>query len=165
MDHRGLCRRLRNSAGNRLRSEASMKIKMLAVIFLSTIICLAQSNNPNAPAASQTQTNQATSVPDAACPCCKAMADAKDTKPCCQSAKTDDKDTASCCHGKQAMSCMKDEKTKSADAGRASCCGASDQKGCCAKSEKPSDKTAMACCGGPGGHCGMQQHEHADPNK
>ena len=147
-----------------------MKIKVLAIILLSAVTCLAKTNNQNSSSANETQTKENGSVPKAECPCCQSMAESQDAKPCCHhdSAASDSKkmvcdgkDAKSCMGGQDAMSCMKDDKAKSAEA----CCGKGDQKGCCAKSDKTSEQTAMTCCGGSHNHCGMQAHDHADPGK
>lgn len=136
-----------------------MKVKVLAIVLLSAVICLAQTSNQNGPSTSKTQTTENGAAPKASCPCCHAMAEKKDAKPCCHhDSAANDSNKMMCCDRKEAMSCMKDDEAKSAE----SCCGNSDQKACCTKSDKPSAQTAMACCGGSEGHCGMQAHNHAD---
>jgi hypothetical protein len=144
-----------------------MKVKILAVLLFSAAFCLAQSNNQNKSDAGKAATADAPqSAAKMDCPCRKAMAEKKDAKSCChQDSAAKDKEAMSCCQGKDGMSCMKDDKTNSADAAAGKCCKGDDQKGCCAKSDKATE-TAMACCGGSsGGHCGMQHHDHADMDK
>ena len=143
-----------------------MKFKLIVFALFFSMLSFAQATNQNKPDPTKSQPQVAAqSGVKTECPCCNGMTDSKDGKPCCQheSAAKDGKDTPACCQGKDGVSCMKGDKAKSADA--APCCGGADQKGCCTKSEKTSEATTMACCGGPGGHCGMQQHEHADLNK
>jgi hypothetical protein len=139
-----------------------MKIKVFAIILLSAVIGLAQTDSQNGPSTANPQTNENASAPKAAGSCCKAMAQCKDEKTCCHhdSATTDSKQM-SCCNEKQGMSCMKDETAKSAE----SCCAKSDQKDCCKKAEKTTVRTAMVCCGGSANQCGMKSHDHADLGK
>jgi len=142
-----------------------MRIKILGAILVCAFLCVAQTNGQNNSSATKPQSPNAQVQPGTktTCPCCKAMADSKDAKSCChhESVAKDGKE-ATCCGGKDAVSCMRDDKAKSAEVG---CCGGSDQKGCCATSDKASEQTAMACCGGSGDHCGMQHHGDGDLNK
>jgi hypothetical protein len=71
----------------------------------------------------------------------------------------------SCCKGKDAMSCMKGDKDKSADACSNGKCGGDGKEGCCSKSDKTTEQAAMACCGANGDHCGMAHHDHGDISK
>ncbi len=133
-----------------------MKFKMTALILALTVVAWAQTATPTAPAAPQQST-----APEqkAKCPCCDKMAmkDAKDAHSCCMHHEKDasGKETASCCGGKDAMSCMKGDKDKTAHAccgdkcskdaaGKMSCagkCAKECEKGCCSAKNK-SEKAA-----------------------
>jgi hypothetical protein len=147
-----------------------MKTKIILVSALFTVFCLAQTSAQTKPdpgqSASSTASAQAEAKPD--CPCCKAMAESKDAKPCCHHDSADAKNAKEampCCHGKDAASCMQGDKDKSASTvDHKGCCG-DDHKGCCAKSDKTTEQAKMTCCGGSGGHCGMHHHEHGDLSK
>ena len=75
----------------------------------------------------------------------------------------------SCCKGKDgknAMSCAKGDKDKSADGSCANGkCGENQKEGCCSKTDKTTEQAALACCGKNGEQCGKAQHDHADLNK
>ena len=76
----------------------------------------------------------------------------------------------SCCKGKDgkdAMSCMKGDKDKSADAMllEREVRRRTGKEGCCSKSDKATEQAAMACCGANGEQCGMAHHDHANINK
>jgi len=131
-----------------------MRYKMLALILALTVPSWAQTATPEAPSAPQQSTVPADK---AKCSCCAKMAatDTKDAAACCShhdmkseagkgmSCSGMGKD-ASCCGGKDAKSCAKNAKDKTA-----SCC-----KDSCSK-----DKTASACCGGNCGKEGMLREE------
>ena len=141
-----------------------MKFKLAVFALCFSMLSFAQTSSQSKPDSTKSQApTVAQSEIKTECPCCKAMADNKDAKPCCHHDAAASKEGAGCCGGKEGMSCMKDDKGKTAEA--ASCCGGTDPKGCCAKSDKAPEQTAMACCGGSGGHCGAQHHDHADVNK
>ena len=130
-------------------------LKMLVMILALTVLPWAQTstpNNSNATAQIATKTE---------CPCCQKMADAKNGKSCCAHHDMAAKDgkAMSCCSGKDAKSCMKDDKKQMAACAKEGCCG-SDAKNCC---EKGSDKSAMACC--TGGQCGMHHDTEPDAMK
>lgn len=115
-----------------------MRHRMLALILALTVASWAQTATQTTPSTPQ----QSTPTQKAKCPCCDKMAadkgDAKDAHGCCQSMKAGDgKDMPSCCQGKDAKSCMKDDKMASA-------C-----KDCCAK-----DKAAACCNHTNGKQCG-----------
>ena len=120
-----------------------MKYKMLTLILALTVVSWAQTEIQTAPSTPQQSTVPAEK---AKCACCDKMSagDMKDMKSCCghhdMQAKEgkDSKEMAPCCGGKDAKSCMKDSKDKSA----ASCC-----KEGCGKDSCGKDKTASACCG------------------
>src|SRR4029077_15853675 len=119
-----------------------MKYKMLALIVALTVISWAQTETQTAPATPQ----QSTAPADMAkCACCDKMAagDMKDMKSCCTHHHMQAKDgqsteMASCCGGKDAKSCMRKSKDKTA----ASCC-----KEGCSKEGCGKEKTAADCCG------------------
>ena len=111
-----------------------MKYKMIAAILALTVMGWAQTAAQTSPSTPQQSTAPAEK---GKCSCCDKMsadkADAKDGHACCahhDMKAGDDKEMASCCGGKDAKSCMKDDKTA------ASCC-----KESCGK-----DKTAADCC-------------------
>jgi hypothetical protein len=114
-----------------LKEIGIMKYKMLALILALTVATWAQTTTQTAPSAPQQSTAPADKEK---CPCCDkmAVADSKDMKGCCahHDMKAGD--------GKEAMSCMKGDKDKTA----ASCC-----KDGCSKESCGKDKTATACCG------------------
>jgi hypothetical protein len=126
-----------------------MRYKMFALILALTVATWAQTSTQTTPATPQRST----------VPADKAMCDkmsggnSKDAHSCCahhamkSDIKAEDgKATASCCtnkdataDSKNAMSCMKNDKDKTA----ASCCKDGCGKDSCAK-----EKTAAACCSG-----------------
>ena len=123
-----------------------MRYKMLALILALTVLSWAQTATQTPASTPQ----QSTAPADKAkCGCCDKMtaADSKDAPACCahhdMQAK-DGKETASgksamsCCSGKDAKSCMRSGKEKTAT----SCC-----KDGCSKDSCGKDKTAAACCG------------------
>jgi hypothetical protein len=117
-----------------------MKYKMLVLMLALTVVSWAQTATQTAPAT----TEQSAAPADTGKSCCDQMsaADKKDMDASCSRHKHHGagKEMSSCCgdtkamscSGKDAKSCMKDAKDKSA-----SCC-----KGSCEK-----DKAATACCG------------------
>ena len=147
-----------------------MKFKMTAIIiFALAASCWAQTATPTKANAAQASTAAVQASTKTECPCCQKMADGKAAASCCahhQDASA--KSEASCCKGKEgneAMSCMKAEKDKSADA----CCSngkcGDGKEGCCSKSDKTTEQAALACCGANGERCGMAHHDHSDINK
>ena len=147
-----------------------MKYKMMALILALSVVTWAQTATQTTPPAPQQSTAPADKDK---CPCCDKMAaDAKDARAGHMmhhdmSAK-DSKGMASCCAGKdaksssgdkEAMSCMKGGKDKTAD----SCCAGKDDMSCmkgdkdkaasCCGDKCAKDKTASACCGGD---CGKE---------
>jgi len=116
-----------------------MKCKMMAVILALTVMTWAQTATQTAPSTPQQSTAPAEK---AKCACCDKMAAAgtKDAQACCahHGKHASDKEMASCCGGKDAKSCMKNDK----DAVAGSCC-----KDACSKESCGKDKTASACCG------------------
>jgi hypothetical protein len=158
----------------RSRRRFVMKIRITAIIF-SFVFALAtfswaQTATPSNPNPAQPSTASAPAEIKADCPCCQKMADSKVTESCCAHHQNGSaKSEASCCKGtdgRDAMSCMKGDTDKSADA----CCSKGQcvdkgKEGCCSKSDKTTEQAAIACCGANGEHCGMAHHEHADINK
>ena len=133
-----------------------MRYKMFALILALTVATWAQTSTQTTPSTPQQSTVPADK---AKCACCNRMAaaDAKDGSACARHMKSgmkdqDGKEMASCCAGKEAtasggkdaMSCMKNEKDKAA-----SCC-----KDACSKDSCSKDKTAAACCAGKCGKDG-----------
>lgn len=127
-----------------------MKYKMLVLMLALTVMTWAQT-------ATQTTTQTTPPAPQQStapaekdkCPCCDKMSsgDAKDAHASCMRHEMKAGDSNdSCCagkhemsvDGKEAMSCMKGDKDKTA----ASCC-----KDGCSKESCGKDKTASACCG------------------
>jgi hypothetical protein len=146
-----------------------MKIRLIAIILALAALSWAQTPTPTKPNATEPSTAAAPAATKADCPCCQKMAEGNAGESCCahhQDASV--KSEASCCErteGKEAISCMKGDKDKSADA----CCEngkcGEGKEGCCSKSEKTTEHTSMVCCATNGEHCGMAHHEHADINK
>lgn len=113
-----------------------MKYKMIAIVLALTVMSWAQTATQTGPAAPQT-----TPAEKAKCACCDKMAaGAKACGAHHDMAAGEMKDMGSCCGGKEAksgdgkdaMSCMRNDKDKAA----ASCC----KDGC-------KDKAAGSCCG------------------
>lgn len=138
-----------------------MKYKMLAAVLALTVMSWAQTTTQTAPSTPEQSTAPAEK---AKCACCDKMAatDAKDAHACCahhDMQSKDGKGMASCCGGKDAKSCMRSDKDKTAascckdacskdkDKSAAGCCGDTcskkGEKGCCAGKK---DKTAKDCC-------------------
>lgn len=150
-----------------------MKFKLTAFILALAAISWAQTATPAKPNSTQPSTSAVQATTKADCPCCQKMADGKATESCCAhhpdgSAKSE----MPCCKGKDkdgegAMSCMKGEKDKSADAcgGNGKSCSGAAKEDCCSKADKTTEQAAMACCGANGEHCGMAHHDHGDFNK
>lgn len=132
-----------------------MKYKMMAAILALTVMCWAQTATQTSPSTPQQSTAPAEK---GKCSCCDKMSadktGAADAHACCahhDMKAADGKEMASCCGGKDAKSCMKDDKTAtscckencSKDKTAANCCdranGKECGKGCCAskKAEKP----------------------------
>jgi len=154
-----------------------MKYTFIVIVFcaFASFSC-AQTASPSKANPSTSTTAAVPASPKADCPCCQKMSDGKAMESCCtHHADVSGKAEMPCCKGKEgndAMSCMKADKDKPADASSANgmCCAGKEKEGCCSKSDKTtSDKTTehavMACCGANGEQCGMAHHDHADINK
>ena len=151
-----------------------MKVKLTAIVFVLflTTFSAAQavSSSKADPSQASTIAAPAATKPDCSS-CCKKMADGNAAESCCAhhqegSAKAE----MSCCNGKEgkdAMSCMKGDKDKSASTSAANgkCCAGHGKEACCSKSDKTTEQAAMTCCGANGEQCGMAHDAHADISK
>jgi hypothetical protein len=140
-----------------------MKPKMLALIMVLTVASWSQTATQTSPSTPQQSTVPAEK---AKCACSEKMAsaDAKEAPSCCahhMKESADNKEMSSCCGGKDAKSCMKGDKDKTAAAcckdscgkdktasvqGGETCgkkCGKHCEQGCCAA--KGSETTAKSC--------------------
>jgi len=125
-----------------------VKSKMLALILALTVVSWAQTATQTAPSDS---TRNSAPADKAKASCCDKMG--ANGASCPHHGKKDAQEIASCCGGKEAKSCMKDDKTAAGcckdgcgkDKTAKACCGGKEsEKGCC--SGMKSDKTATSCC-------------------
>jgi len=171
-----------------------MKFRFVALFLALAVVAWTQTSTPNPqipaekPGVTATADNNGASChshgADSAACCAGMKADAKEGMSCCAHHETAaGKDVMSCCDhaaakngehatsccGKDAKSCMKEDKSARAGSTTAACCPNGDccgkGKSCC-ESSKNTKSTTMACCAG--GHCGMSGHSemsHADLSK